>query len=808
MPDATHSSRDWPADDHGRLIAFPAGRALDTNPQNNLPPQLTSFIGREREVANLGRLLSEGTRLLTLTGPGGSGKTRLALALAMEVVDRFEDGVWWVELAPVSDPELVAQAVAQVLMIREEPDRSLIETLAHDLAPTELLLVLDNCEHLIEACVRLTGELLRACPNLSILATSREALGIAGESNWLVPSLSLPDPEHPPSFESLTDYGAINLFVERARAVDSNFELTESNAPAVVQLCNGLGGMPLAIELAAARVRVLSMEQIAGRLEDPLGLLRGGRTAETRHRTLRATLDWSHELLAESDRALLRRLSVFAEGWELEAAEVVCSGEGIEEGYVLDLLSSLVDKSMVVSGPGAEDALRYGMLEPIRQYASEKLEESGEAERVGERHARYYLALAETAEPELKEQGSWLRKLGAEHANFRAALGWALDREYADEDAEERAELGLRLAAALAQARFWAAISYTEGLGWLERALRASSSPPLDVKIKALDEAGYIAIWQGQYEKAVALLEESFAASKQLGDRLRIVASLWGLGNGLLQLDGSRERVDALCEEAEALREEPLDPPQAVAPLLLFLGFVELDRGHPDRMAELLEEALLQFRELGDLRGAGMCVTVMGQVALDEGNVERAGSMFEDAAHVLRELKDIVGSVYTVLGLAGVAGWRGDGVRSAKLWGAAEALREAEGFTMSPWTLSNLAYERHLAHARSLLDQAAWEAAWSEGRTMTAQEAMSYALEPGPAQEEQASPEPSYPAGLSPREAEVLKLVAGGLSNAQIAKELYISPRTVERHLNSIYHKADVSSRVAAARFASEHGLS
>jgi tetratricopeptide (TPR) repeat protein len=446
---------------------------------------------------------------------------------------------------------------------------------------------------------------------------------------------------------------------------------------------------------------VLSVEQIAERLEDPLGLLRGGRTADTRHQTLRATLEWSHGLLSEPERAMLRRLSVFAEGWKLEAAEAVCSGDGIEAEDVLDTLSNLVDKSMVASGRGTEGALRYRMLEPVRQYASEKLEGSGEAERVRERHARYYLALAEEAEQELEEQGARLERLEAEHANFRTALSWSLDPQDSKEPPEERAELGLRLAAALAQARIWAAVSYSEGLGWLERALRASSSPSLDVRIKALDEAGYITIWQGQYEKAIALLEESFAASKQLGNRHRIVASLWGLGNSLLQIDGDRERVDALCEEAEALRSESLDPPQAEAPLLLFLGFAELDRGNPDRMVELLEESLSMFQELGDLRGIGMCLTVMGQVALDDGNVERAASMSEDAARVLRELKDIVGTFYTILGLAGVAAWRGEGARSARLWGAAEALREAAGFTMSPWTVSNMAYERHLAHARS-----------------------------------------------------------------------------------------------------------
>jgi predicted ATPase len=359
-------------------VVFPRSPTPEPAP-NNLPLQLTSFVGREREVADIERLLS-GSRLLTLTGAGGSGKTRLALAVANDLVESFEDGVWWVELASLSDPDLVAQAVAQVLGVREAQERPLTRTLSDHLGYKKVLLVLDNCEHLVGSCAALAEALLRACSELRILATSREALGVAGESAWLVPSLDLP--EQQPPIEELTGYEAIHLFVERARAAVSTFELTEHNAGAVVRLCRRLDGIPLAIELAAARVRVLSVEQISSRLEDSFGLLTSGsRTALPRQRTLRATIDWSHELLGEKEKVFFHRLSVFAGGFTLEAAEAVCAGEGIERVEVLDLISRLVDKSLVlVTGRGGGGALRVaGDGQAIRLREARRVGRSGAA---------------------------------------------------------------------------------------------------------------------------------------------------------------------------------------------------------------------------------------------------------------------------------------------------------------------------------------------------------------------------------------------------------------------------------------------
>jgi predicted ATPase len=371
-------------------------------PLHNLPLELSSFVGREKELAEVKRLL-ENNRLLTLTGSGGCGKTRLALAAASELAEGFEDGVWLVELASLADPSLVAQPVASTLGVREQQGRSLIETLSNYLSSKQVLLVLDNCEHLVEACAMLADALLHTCSNLKILATSREALAIAGERNWPVPPLSTPDQQLLPPVEQLGRFEAVRLFVERAQYRRPDFALSPQNAGVVAENCYRLEGIPLAVELAAARVGTLSVEQIAERLKDSLKLLAGrDRTAPERQRTLRGALDWSYELLNESERKLFRRLSVFAGSWTLEAAEVVGVADGIQEGEVLDLLSRLVDKSMVVVLSGAEEAQRYRMLESVRQYSQERLEEGGETEQVRDRHARYYLALAERAEQGLK----------------------------------------------------------------------------------------------------------------------------------------------------------------------------------------------------------------------------------------------------------------------------------------------------------------------------------------------------------------------------------------------------------------------
>jgi predicted ATPase len=368
------------------------------------------------------------TRLLTLTGVGGSGKTRLALEVARDLIGAYPDGVWVVELAPLSEGTLVPQAVARALGVKERPGEPLSDTLAEVLRTKQALVVLDNCEHLVEAVAQLVDVLLDACPSVRVLATSREVLGIAGEMKWLVSSLSVPDPRQRPTAEELERYESVRLFAERAHYRNPAFAVTPQNAQAVAQICERLDGIPLAIELAAARVG-LSVEQIVTRLDDSLKLLStGSRTASARQRTLRGALDWSYDLLSDPERVLFGRLSVFAGGWTLEAAEAVGSGEGVKEDVVLDLLLGLVDKSLVVAEATGEGGVRHRMLEPVRQYAREKLEEGGEAEEVRRRHATFFLTLAEEAEPGLRgpEDREWLECLETEHDNMRAALSWTL----------------------------------------------------------------------------------------------------------------------------------------------------------------------------------------------------------------------------------------------------------------------------------------------------------------------------------------------------------------------------------------------
>jgi predicted ATPase/DNA-binding CsgD family transcriptional regulator len=767
---------------------------------NNLPLQLTGLVGREREISELGRLLAE-ARLLTLTGSGGSGKTRLALAVASEVMEGYEDGVWLVELASLSDPDLVAQAVASVLGVREASGSPLLGTLSDHLRSRTMLIVLDNCEHLIEACADFAEALLRRCPDLSILATSREALGMTGETIFAVPPLSLPDPRRLPTPEMLARYEATRLFVERARALKRDFSLTEGNATAVTQLCYQLDGIPLAIELAAARMRVLSAKQISERLEGSFDLLKGGsKTDLAHHETLRATMDWSHDLLAEGERVLFRGLAVFAGGFTLEAAEAVCAGGGIGEAEMLDPLASLVDKSLVLFEERAGEA-RYRLLQTVKQYAYEKLQGAGEAGRLRKRHAEYYLEMAREAEPDLREQGARLRALGRERDNFRAALGWAL----APGASAEAARLGLGMAVALGYRRFWAVYGLGEGLGWLERGLARGDEIPEALRAEALSHAGWIANVRGDYGKAVALLKENLAVSKGLGDETIVAASVVRLGQLLAMHGGDRDRVDELRREAEALLDGPSER-QSVAPLSVFLGMVALDEDDYGRARARLGEALSLFREHGDMYGISVCCATMGFVALRGDDLERAEALFREALASLREVGDRAATLHCLTGEASALALRGDAARAARLWGAAEALGEAASVSLMPVIESRYDHEVHVAAARSRLGEEAFGAAWSEGRATTPERAVEYALQTPPLPEQAEAP-PAYPAGLSAREAEVLRLVARGMTNAQVAGELYISTRTVNAHLGSVYHKIGSSTRAEATRFALEHEL-
>lgn len=629
---------------------FPPLKSLDTQP-NNLPQQLTSFIGREREMAEVKRLLTT-TRLLTLTGAGGCGKTRLALQVAADLLEEYPDGVWFVDLAPLSDPALVPQSVASALGVREEPGHPLGDTLTAYLGPKSLLFVLDNCEHLVSACAHLCDSLLRACANLRILATSREVLGIGGETTWRLPSLASPDPEHLPSLERLTQYEAVRLFIDRAVAVLPTFTATNQNAPAVAQVCHRLDGIPLAIELAAARVKVLSVEQINARLEDRFRLLTGGsRTALPRQQTLRAAVDWGYELLSEKEQKLWQRLSVFAGGWTLEAAEAVCAGEGIEQTEVLDLLAQLVDKSLVLVDETAREGMRYRLLETIRQYGRERLAESGDAESVRRKHALFCVVFAEKAEDRLTgpEVRTWLDWFEAEHDNIRGALKWALEGD---------AEIALRLAGAMW--KFWDWRGYVEeGRKWLEAVLASSDSLARTVKrAKTLRGAGWLASQQGDYAFATTKLAESLEIEREVEHRPGIVSSLNALGFVEDQQGDSVSARQGL-EEALAIGRK-LGDKVAVAASLNCLGALALVRGDHTATRAFYQESLAIDREVGHKLGLGICLHNLAQVATQEGKYALARSLLEEGLAIARELGNKAGIAWCLGSLGRVAMEDGD----------------------------------------------------------------------------------------------------------------------------------------------------
>ena len=700
---------DLPAD-------FPPLRSLDVLP-NNLPVQLTSFIGREREKAEVKRLLST-TRFLTLTGSGGAGKTRLALQVAAEGLEGFPDGVWLVELAVLTDPSLVPKAVASALDVPEQPGRMLTETLADSLRGKSVLVILDNCEHLVAACAHLTTALLRACPNLRMLATSREALGVTGETTWRVPSLSLPDPQRLPPLDRFTEYEAVRLFIDRAAASAPQFAVTSSNALAVAQVCHRLDGIPLAIELAAARVKVLAVEQIAARLDDRFRLLTSGsRTALPRHQTLRAAMDWSYDLLSDRERTVLHRLSVFAGGWTLEAVEAICSGNGVEATDILDLLTQLVDKSLVVVGTLGGEA-RYRLTETVRQYGWDRLLEGGEAVVVRLRHLDWFLGQAEQADPRLRgpEQGVWLERLEMEHDNFRTAL------EYSLADAG-RAEVGLRLAGALGQ--FWLLHGYfAEGRKWLQQALSRPHGLPRAMRAKALNRHGFIATRQGDYDIAQGNHEESLAIYERLGDKRGIAESLDNQGS-LAANQGEYERALSLHAKSLAIHRE-LGDEVAIARVLGEMGHMAWHQSANTLARSLLEESLALMRRRGPKGRLAYVLWSLGLVAHDEHHFAEARALFNEGLTTANEVGDPFNIAFLLEAIAGTAAAEGNQERAARLLGFAEAYRQAKFFPLPRSHRSD--YDRPISTIRAALDERAFAAAWAEGRAMTLEQAVEYAL--------------------------------------------------------------------------------
>jgi predicted ATPase/DNA-binding SARP family transcriptional activator len=660
-----------------RTTAAPDPALAERSTPTNLPTPLTSFIGRRSEVAAIATLLRGRTadaadgaspdqfppcRLVTLTGVGGCGKTRLALQVADELLDGFQDGIWFVDLAPLNEPSLLGGAVARVLGVRETPDQPLIETIVEALRSKHLLLILDNCEHLIEASASLAITLLQCCPTVYILATSRTRLDVAGEQTWPVPPLS-PPAVGEATAARLARSEAARLFMDRARAHSPDRVLADQHAACIAQICTRLAGIPLAIELAAARTGVLTVEQIAARLDESLRLLTGGpRTALPRQRTLRATLDWSWNLLEGREQSLLRRLSVFAGGCELTAAERVCAGVGIEVVDVLDLLDGLAGKSLLqVEAQGGE--ARYGLLETVRRYGLERLKESNEEETIRWAHTAYFLALAEQAEPYLtgRDQGVWLERLTAQHDNLRAALGWA--RQY-----EGRVE-GLRLAAALW--RFWQARGHLiEGRMWLEgllsNAIGGDPDEVVPLRARALLGAGMLAWSQADYARAAACYEESLALFSRIEDRAGIAQALNNLGNVAWNQD-DYGRARELYGVSLRLRRELGDREGMAATLNNLGNLIAVSLGDYGQGTALLEEALALFRAAGDRLNSAYLLTNLGVMARNQGDLGRASALQEECLVIQRDLGNTTGVAYALVNLGNLAAAAMDHERAAAL---------------------------------------------------------------------------------------------------------------------------------------------
>ncbi len=697
----------------GLPAEFPPIRSLET--PTNLPIQRTSFVGREREVARVKELL-KGPGLLTLTGPGGSGKTRLALEAAGELLDHYRDGVFLVELAPITDPRLVPSTIADSVGAKAEGRRPVLETLRDHLRDREMLLVLDNFEQVLEGAL-VVADLVTAAPRLRILATSREPLHLTGEQELPVPPLELPDTREPPAPEDLTRYEAVALFVQRATAVDPGFRVTETNAPAVAELCVRLDGLPLAIELAASRVKLLSPAAILERLEHRLELLSGGPVdVPARQRTLREAIGWSHDLLDDTERALFRRLSVFAGGWTMEAAEAVANPRAELGRDVLEVLGSLVDKSLATRVPTPSDAVRFGMLETIREFGVEQLHAAGEAEATRDGHASHFLEAAEAAEPHLRglQRKRWLDELEHEHDNLRAGLRWAIDAGHA--------EVGLRLVAALW--RFWHLHGHlAEGGRWAEEvlALPAASGRTAE-RARALAALGGLAYWQEDVPATHSAYTEALAIARELGDRSAEAEGMYNLAY-VPAYEGDLGDAVAMFEESRAMFEE-LGIRRGVADSLWVLGIMARLEGNLPRSRALAEQSLRLHHQAGDRFGTTDALHTLGRTALAQGDLAMAASSFLEALDNDEQVGNRTGMAIVLDNLAAKASTEGRHVRALRLAGASEAIKESAGGHAPP-PLIDLPDPRDAA--REALSDAAVRAAWEEGRAMTLDQTLAYA---------------------------------------------------------------------------------
>jgi predicted ATPase/class 3 adenylate cyclase len=725
---------------------FPPLTSLNER-RTNLPIQPTSLVGRDYEVKAATAFLRGETRLLTLTGPGGVGKTRLALQVGAELLDDFADGVYQVALAAVSDAALVPATIAQTLRVAESDSQPPLENLKRWLKDRKILLILDNFEQILAAAPQV-AELLTASPHLKMLVTSRAVLHIYGEQEFQVPPLALPDRRRQASIESLAQNESVALFVARAREVRPGFQLTSENAQALVKICHRLEGLPLALELAAARSKLFTPKELLAQLSNSrLKLLSGGaQNLPPRQQALRTAIAWSYNLLGPAERQLFSRLGVFAGGATLEATEAVASeafqaesnGNGHDQFFILDGLASLVDKSLLRQEEGVGDETRFVMLETIREYALEQLQAGAEAEALRQRHASYFLLLAEQAELELTGslQAISLDRLEGEHDNLRTALQWAANRG--------AAEIALRMAGALW--RFWYTRGYlSEGQHWLESALALVEALPdadgpsilralppglalrpvsrIEVWAKAVTGAGGLAWAQGEYLRAQGYYADALSLYRELKNRAGIAHTLNNKGMVALHQE-EYARARTYYQASLALFRELRDT-WGIAIALSNLGMAAQLQDDAAQAQRFYMESLVLRRKLNDRRGISIALTNLAEVALQQGNSPQARAFFLESLGLCRELGDREGATYCLEGLAGVATARGQCERAAQLWGAAEMLREIIGTPLPP--ADRAGHDRLVAEARAQCDEAAWRAAWDVGRQMRLEQAILFA---------------------------------------------------------------------------------
>jgi predicted ATPase/serine/threonine protein kinase/DNA-binding CsgD family transcriptional regulator len=886
-----------PVDDPPRAQpAAPPKELLEsasTSPFLNTPPfHLTPLVGREREVLAATHLIQRSeVRLLTVTGPGGVGKTRLALEVAADLQPLFPEGICFVALAPISDPDLVVPAIAQALGLKEGGEQSLFERTSAFLREKRLLLVLDNFEQVVAGAPRLS-ELLSICSQVKMLVTSRALLHIEGEYEFPLSPLALPDPKHLSDLENLSHSAAVTLLVQRAQALKPSFELTGENASTIAAICMRLDGLPLAIELAAARIKLLPPQALLTRLTRRLAVLTGGRQdAPARQQTLRNTIAWSYDLLTSREQQLFRRLSVFVGGCTLEAAETLCDIVGDATSSVLDEVASLLDKSLLMQIEHSNDEPRLMLLETIREYGLECLAANGEVEMIRDAHAAYYLRLVEQAEPYLYgvEQELWFGRLDREQGNIREALQWLMEQGE-KKASRQTMDAALRMSGALWW--YWFVRGHlSEGRKILEHAFAESKETPPMVRAKALSAIQLLAFSQNDLERVEVLAHESLALCREYDHKwgmahalhlLGLVANVKGDNRAAQSLIGeslalSREQGDtwssayALADLVNPVRTEgeysrahdlaqealilfrKLEDKRGIAYGLRRLGEVQLAQGNTHDAHPLFDEALTMFKEVGDREDIARTLELLAEVYFFQGDMTTARTLAEESVARFREIGSLRSSVNPTILLAKVNSVQGNhlaayalyeelwqmgremGARSllvycligfgevamaqehitwaVRLWSAAEALLTTIGKLLYP--VERRDFDHLISEVRTRLGEEAFAAAWLEGCSMTPEQALA-AREPTALPKDISREKPSitpatpiltYPAGLTAREVEVLRLVAQGLSNAQIAERLIISPYTVNAHMRSIYSKLEVSSRIAVMQFATKHHL-